>query len=1352
MSGIALPIYPEFQIYDDPSVSQKWSDWLEGLEVMLAAMRVSDDEEKMSLFRYYLGSDGRKLLKTFSSADQKDFKSASKALTGYFSPAMNDVFLMTGLLQEKQESGESMNVFYRRVLRKAEYLALEKKTAVAIKELVVLTQLVNNCLSSSLKKKAIRDGMSLDKFLKEARTIEQTDYQFNKMGLGESESNQVNKVNWRKNNGYKRMNEREVENEKRNPTSKGDYKEREKFCERCGYREHAPSSPCPAIGQACNRCGKYNHFSRVCNRQPERRPYESKADVKRIDGSQVSDSNDFCYEEEVNTQSDDDAYVFMTKAETGQHPLADIEIGSEKISCIIDTGAQVNILDMSAWRRLGSPRLLLPSKHLYAYGSESSQREIPVLGRCVFQVKAGITGKSSSEEFHIVKGATGSLVGCDTAVRLGLVAFANVIASDPYAQLLKDYADRFEGIGKLKDVQVKLHIDDSVQPRQQRTRRVPFHLRDQVEQELQTLMEQDIIEPATGPTDWVSPLHVIQKEKGVRLTIDSRYINKAIKRYNCTTMPTVEDLMHDLSGANIFSKIDLNKSYFQLELDEDSRPITTFSSHIGNFRFKRLGMGINCASEVFQKAIADMLHDIPNVKNIADDVLIWNVSAQEHLVTLRRLFERLRENNVTVNYDKCVLGKSSVEFFGHTFSGQGVSASESKVRAILDAHPPNNRSELVSLLCSTQYISRFVPNYSFIVYPLREIAKPSEKFVWGEKQTEAFQRLKDVFRESKVLHYFDVSLPVEVVVDASPVGVAGLLLQKTEKGVNIVAMGSRSMSDVESRYSQTERECLAVVWACEYFHVYLCGAEHFTVISDHKPLEGILNNPRSHPTARLERMILRLLPYTFTIVYRPGKWNPADFYSRHPVKENVRSSSHRSWIDKQVERAYIRAVSQFKDVKLSLDAIREATKDDPELNKVLENLKTQQWQGEQMRPYKLVREEISSVDGLLLRCDRIIIPQNLRRAVIERAHRGHQGICKTKAFVRETAWFPGVDSTVEEAVRNCLACQASIDKHDAAPLVMSELPDSPWLEVSVDFTGPMKSGEYIMVVLDEYSRFPEVEIIHSLTTDVVTRHLETIFSRHGCPACVKSDNGAPFSGAQFKEWCQQFNIHHRKITPLWPAGNGECERFMRSIKKAMRTSVITTGNWRTQLQTFLRHYRATPHSSTNVSPAELLFGRKIRTELPKLPPPRVENSSLRKCDADAKLSMKENAERRRRSIHVAPEVGSLVLVRQQEKGKLIPPFNPTPYRIIAKKGTMLTAKSSDGHITTRNVSFFKTIPEGCVSQPVQDMDDGWILDPSPVEEAVPVPPEPQARPNIPERRPDRVRKPPTYLNDYIVCA
>ena len=189
--------------------------------------------------------------------------------------------------------------------------------------------------------------------------------------------------------------------------------------------------------------------------------------------------------------------------------------------------------------------------------------------------------------------------------------------------VFQSYPSLFSGLGKTKNVEVKLHIDENVRPIHQSHRCIPFHQRKNLEACVESLLQHDIIEPAVGPTSWVSPVVLVPKPKGgVRLCVDIREANKAITRER-HLMPTFDEVVHYLNGAKVFGKLDLNQVYHQLVLHPESRHITTFSSHLGLYRYKRLSFGVNAAAEKFQDAIATASSDIPNVKNISDDVIIY---------------------------------------------------------------------------------------------------------------------------------------------------------------------------------------------------------------------------------------------------------------------------------------------------------------------------------------------------------------------------------------------------------------------------------------------------------------------------------------------------------------------------------------------------------------------------------------------------------------------------------------------------------------------------------------------------------------------------------------------------------
>lgn len=365
------------------------------------------------------------------------------------------------------------------------------------------------------------------------------------------------------------------------------------------------------------------------------------------------------------------------------------------------------------------------------------------------------------------------------------------------------------------------------------------------------------------------------------------------------------------------------------------------------------------------------------------------------------VFQRLKEKSLTLNKDKCEFNKSRLEFFGFIFQAGGISVDPKKVAAIKEAGAPENPTEVRSLLGMATYCSRFIKDFASISAPLRELTKKGTQWCWGPIQAKALQDLKDSLTSETVMSYFDPTKDTELVVDASPVGLGAILYQLgKERERHTIAYASRALSDVERRYSQTEREALAIVWSCEHFHLYLYGYP-FTMVTDHKALEVIWNNPRSKPPARIERWGLRLQPYDLRVVYRKGTDNPADYMSRHPI--SIQTGNHTRATT--VAEEYVNFLAQHATPKaMTLADIKEETLKDRVLQKVVAHLKDNTWHQVKndsqditiLQKYKQICNEltVSHMDDILLLGTRIVIPSGLEDRVLQLAHEGHQGIVK----------------------------------------------------------------------------------------------------------------------------------------------------------------------------------------------------------------------------------------------------------------------------------------------------------------------------------------------------------------------
>lgn len=232
-------------------------------------------------------------------------------------------------------------------------------------------------------------------------------------------------------------------------------------------------------------------------------------------------------------------------------------------------------------------------------------------------------------KFYVVEGAGDCLLGFKTAQALGLIQVLCPVTSD---NLIERFPNVFAGTGKFINGQIKLHIDSSVPPVVQTHNRVPFHLRPKLEEELARLQKADIIEPAAGPSSWISPVVMVPKPHNhdkLRLCVDMRAANRAVLRER-HELPTIDDLVTRVNGAAVFSKLDLREGFHQFEIEEDCRDNTTFYTHAGLFRYKRLFFGISSAPEKFQSCIRQIIQPVKNAINISDDILVFGRTQTEH--------------------------------------------------------------------------------------------------------------------------------------------------------------------------------------------------------------------------------------------------------------------------------------------------------------------------------------------------------------------------------------------------------------------------------------------------------------------------------------------------------------------------------------------------------------------------------------------------------------------------------------------------------------------------------------------------------------------------------------------------
>ena len=409
---------------------------------------------------------------------------------------------------------------------------------------------------------------------------------------------------------------------------------------------------------------------------------------------------------------------------------------------------------------------------------------------------------------------------------------------------------------------------------------LPHSQGDAVKQEVKSMLELGVIEPASSP--YSSPILLVKKKDGtMRFCVDFRRLNKVI-RFDAEPLPDIDALFARLGKAKYFSKLDLSRGYWQIPMSAGDKCKTAFTTPAGQFQFVTMPFGLKTAGAVFSRVMRRVLEplQLASVQNFMDDVLIATETWPEHLSALEIVLTRLKEVNLSVRPKKCFLGYQDISFLGHQIGAGVMRPEQDKVEKLQGVPRPETKKQLRSFLGLSGYYRRFVPNYSVIALPLTELTKKSchEKVEWDERCERAFVTLKSSLSRFPVVVLPDQALPFVIRTDASGIGLGAVLLQDQGAGLQPIAYASKKLSGAEKHYATIELECYAVVWGIRKFYPYLYGRQ-FVVETDHHTLQYL---DRIRPLSRrLMGWAIELQSHSFRIRSIPGKDNViADYLSR----------------------------------------------------------------------------------------------------------------------------------------------------------------------------------------------------------------------------------------------------------------------------------------------------------------------------------------------------------------------------------------------------------------------------------------------------------------------------------------
>ena len=440
------------------------------------------------------------------------------------------------------------------------------------------------------------------------------------------------------------------------------------------------------------------------------------------------------------------------------------------------------------------------------------------------------------------------------------------------AQLLCKFADSFSkdewdlGLTHLTSHAIKT---EGAPPVKQPPRRVPLAYAADEKKAIEDLKAKGVIRESVSP--WASPIVLVKKKDGgVRPCVDYRKVNELVKP-DGFPLPRIQDCLDAVAGSELFSIFDLTSGYFQIPLLEQDIPKSAFVCKYGHYEMTRMPFGLNNAASTFQRTMELALSNLQWITCLIyiDDIIVFGKTFEQHMSRVEEVLERIKAAGLKLKPEKTEMLQKEVVFLGHVVSGEGVRPNPTNIEKIMSWPKPKNAKQVKQLVAMGSYYRRYVKDFASMVRPMIDLTKKGKKFIWTEACDRSFDSMKKALVSTDVMGY-PVNDGGEFIldVDASDIGIGGILHQIQEGRERVIAYASRALNKAEKNYCITEEELLAVRYFIEHFRQYLLG-RRFRVRSDHQALVWLFR--LREPRGKIARWLEILSQYDFCIEYRPGK-------------------------------------------------------------------------------------------------------------------------------------------------------------------------------------------------------------------------------------------------------------------------------------------------------------------------------------------------------------------------------------------------------------------------------------------------------------------------------------------------
>ncbi len=711
-------------------------------------------------------------------------------------------------------------------------------------------------------------------------------------------------------------------------------------------------------------------------------------------------------------------------------------------------------------------------------------------------------------------------------------------------------------------------------------RRHNFGLTEKINEAVEKHLKAGHIKPSRSP--WAFPIvPVLKPDKTVRLCVDYKPLNEVTQS---DPFPTgnIREVLDNMAGAQYFSVIDLAQGYLQVPLKEQDQAKTAFRSPTGFWEWTRMCYGLKGSPATFARLMRKVVNQIPadRLALYMDDLCIISKTFDDHLRNLQQVFDALRRHGLRIKAKKCFLVMREVKFLGHRVSKEGVHPTQEKVQAINSWPMPTSVKEVQKFLGVTGWYRKFIKNFSGKARPLTKLLEKNAVFVWNTEQEDAFIFLKNCLITAPVLAHPKPDAEFVVTTDASSVGIGGELAQPDDDGnLHPVAYFSRCLTKRERSYPTYDREVLAIRDTLKHYRYYLLGRK-FRLRTDHKPLLKMLEV--QDPFGRRATMLRDIAEFEPQMEFVRGCDNVvADALSRigiTPSETNRDGGQMVMGITKN---------ERVKDFIANLDDFQREQTSDPSLEPYISSSKN--------------KEGLFVIQG----SGQVLVPSSKVLDVLSLAHdeTGHQGSQKVIERITRNFWWPTMNKDIVQYIQSCRRCAATLQqgKRDA-PLSVRPKENRPFQLVEADLKGPLPKARYgynnILVLMDPTTKFAEMHPVADQQSTTVCKKLKDWISRYGIPIRLHTDNGPCFVSEMMENLCNEHGIKHTFSDPYRPQGNSGVERLNRTMAESLTKLVDNhPKSWPDFLPEVQLAYNAATHSSTGITPYELVFRAHPRTKL-----------------------------------------------------------------------------------------------------------------------------------------------------------